>query len=62
MLLLFQTRAQELYESRGDRPGLPSLIVCTASVDVNQHAFEDENTLKASPFFKVMPCSCFYVQ
>ena len=31
------TSAQELCESRGGRPGLPSVIVRTASVDVKQH-------------------------
>ena len=29
---------QELSESRGERPGLPSLIILTVSVDVNQHS------------------------
>ena len=31
-------RAQELCESRGGRPGLPSLISFTVSVDVQQHS------------------------
>ena len=31
-------RAQELCESRGGRPGLPSLIKPTVSVDVKQHS------------------------
>ena len=30
-------RAQEVCESRGGRPGLPSLIVLLVSVDVKQH-------------------------
>ena len=32
-----QFRAQELCESGGGRPGLPSLIVFMVSVDVKQH-------------------------
>ena len=32
-----QVRAQELCESRGGRPGLVSLLVPMASVDVKQH-------------------------
>ena len=31
-------RAQELCESRGGRPGLPSLISLMVSVDVKQHS------------------------
>ena len=31
-------RAQEMCESRGGRPGFPSLIVRTVSVDVKQHS------------------------
>ena len=31
------TRARELCESRGERPGLLSLIVRTVAVDVKQH-------------------------
>ena len=31
-------RAQEVCESRGGRPGLPSLISPTVSVDVKQHS------------------------
>ena len=34
-------RAQELCESRGGRPGFPSLISLTVSVDVKQHFIND---------------------
>ena len=33
-----EKQAQELCESRGGRPGLPSLISRTVSVDVKQHS------------------------
>ena len=33
----FDFRVQEMCESRGGRPGLPSLIILTVSVDVKQH-------------------------
>ena len=33
-----RSRAQELCESRGGRPGLPSLISLMVSVDVKQHS------------------------
>ena len=36
-------RAQELCESRGGRPGLPSLIVLTVSVDVKQRFNQPHN-------------------
>ena len=36
-LRLVRVRDQELCESRGGRPGLPSLIAPTVSVDVKQH-------------------------
>ena len=37
-LLTSLLRAQKLCESRGGRPGLPSLISLTVSVDVKQHS------------------------
>ena len=38
MPLVGHCRAQELCESRGGRPGLPSLISLMVSVDVKQHS------------------------
>ena len=35
--LPLHSRVQELYESRGGRHGLPSLMSLTVSVDVKQH-------------------------
>ena len=35
---LSRLKGQELCESRGGRPGLPSLISLTVSVDVKQHS------------------------
>ena len=40
-------RLQELCESRGGRPGLPSLIVLMVSVDVKQHLKKAETLLTA---------------
>ena len=37
-------RAQELCESRGGRPGLPSLISLMVSVDVKQHSTNHDQT------------------
>ena len=34
---MFERRVQELWESRGGRPGLPVLMSLTVSVDVKQH-------------------------
>ena len=36
-LLALGVRVQELYESRGGRPGLPVLMSLVVSVDVKQH-------------------------
>ena len=44
--LLQQSRAQELCESRGGRPGLQSLISLMVSVDVKQHFNVSTNSAK----------------
>ena len=37
LLLVAKNRTQGLCEIRGGRPGLPSQIVCTVSLDIEQH-------------------------